>query len=118
MILHSLSPSSNGDPCSVYSLDLALHLNSSLEGFFTSARGIRHGCSFSPYLYVTLSNVLSKLLNQAVEAGRFSYHPQCQGVKLTHLSFTDFSIHQWHIFVLAWGFGGYEILFSYVRASY
>lgn len=40
-------------------------------------------------MYVILSNVLSKLLNQAAEAGEFSYHPQCQGVKLTHLSFAD-----------------------------
>lgn len=64
-------------------------INESLEGFFTSARGIRQGCSLSPYLYVILSNVLSKLLNQAVEEGKFAYHPQCQEVKFTHLSFAD-----------------------------
>ena len=67
----------------------SISVNGSLEGFFTSARGIRQGCSLSPYLYVILSNVLSKLLNKAAEAGRFQYHPQCQGVKLTHLSFAD-----------------------------
>lgn len=39
--------------------------------------------------YVILSNVLTKLLNKAAEAGRFQYHPQCRGVKLTHLSFVD-----------------------------
>ena len=33
--------------------------------------------------------MLSKLLNQAAEEGKFAYHPQCQGVKLTHLSFAD-----------------------------
>ena len=64
-------------------------VNGSLEGFFTSARGIRQGCSLSPYLYVILNNVLSKFLNKAAEAGEFAYHPQCQGVKLTHLSFAD-----------------------------
>lgn len=67
----------------------SVSVNGSLEGFFTSARGIRQGCSLSPYLYVILSNVLSKLLNEAAEAGVFAYHPQCQGVKLTHLSFAD-----------------------------
>ena len=67
----------------------SVSVNGSLERFFTSARGIRQGCSLSPYLYVILNNVLSKLLNKAAEEGQFSYHPRCQGVKLTHLSFAD-----------------------------
>ena len=67
----------------------SVSVNGNLEGFFTSARGIRQGCSLSLYLYVILSNVLSKLLNKAAEVGGFQYHPQCQGVKLTHLSFAD-----------------------------
>lgn len=67
----------------------SVSVNGSLEGFFTSARGIRQGCSLSPYLYVILSNLLSKLLNEAAEAGTFEYHPQCREVRLTHLSFAD-----------------------------
>lgn len=64
-------------------------VNGSLEGFFTSARGIRQGCSLSPYLYVILNNVLSKMLNKAAEEQQFKYHPQCREVKLTHLCFAD-----------------------------
>lgn len=64
-------------------------VNGSLEGFFTSARGIRQGCSLSLYLYIILNNVLLKMLNQAAEAGSFGYQPNCIGVKLTHLSFAD-----------------------------
>ena len=67
----------------------SVSVNGSLEGFFTSARGIRQGCSLSPYMYVILNNILSKLLNGAAEAKEFAYHPQCEGVKLTHLSFSD-----------------------------
>lgn len=66
-----------------------MSVNGSLEGFFTSARGIRQGSSLSPYLYVILNNVLSKLLNRAAEAQQFGYHPQCLEVKLTHLCFAD-----------------------------
>lgn len=57
--------------------------------FFTSARGIRHGFSLSPYLYVIVSNVLSGMLNQAAVDGAIGYHPQCEQVQLTHLSFAD-----------------------------
>lgn len=67
----------------------SVSVNGSLEGFFTSARGIRQGCSLSPYLYVILNNVLSKLLNKAVLDQKFHYHPQCERVALTHLSFAD-----------------------------
>lgn len=61
----------------------SISVNGELEGFFTSSRGIRKGCSLSPYLYVIVSNVLSKLINKAVEDGSIGYHPQCEAVKLT-----------------------------------
>lgn len=64
-------------------------INGELEGFFSSARGIRQGCSLSPYLYVILNNVLSKLLNKAAAQRSFGYHPSCREVELTHLSFAN-----------------------------
>ena len=67
----------------------SVSVNGSLEGFFTSARGIRQGCSLSPYMYVILNNVLSKMLNKAAATRKFDYHPQCREVRLTHLSFAD-----------------------------
>ena len=60
-----------------------------LEGFFTSRRGIRQGCSLSLYIYVIVSNVLSKLLNKATVEGRIGYHPHCKELSLLHLSFAD-----------------------------
>lgn len=63
----------------------SVSVNGSLEGFFTSARGIRQGCSLSPYLYVILNNVLSKMLNRAAYEHQFDYHPQCKKVQLTHI---------------------------------
>ena len=64
-------------------------VNGELESFFGSRRGIRQGCSLSPYLYVIISNVLSKLLNKAAANDLIGYHPQCQEVNLSHLSFAD-----------------------------
>ena len=67
----------------------SVSVNGELEGFFTSSRGIREGCSLSPYLYVIISNVLSKLLNKAVAEEKIGYHPQCMEVNLSHMSFAD-----------------------------
>lgn len=64
-------------------------VNGELEGFFPSSRGIRKSCSLSPYFYVILSNVLSKLINRAVHAGNIGYHPFCREITLIHLSFAD-----------------------------
>lgn len=67
----------------------SIAVNGELEGFFTRARGIRQGCSLSPYLYVILNNILFKLLNRAALAGDFGYHPMCKELGLTYLSFAD-----------------------------
>ena len=60
-----------------------------MEDFFTNARSIRQVYSLSPYFYGILNNVLSKLLDGALKAGEFAYHPQCKEVKLSNLSFAD-----------------------------
>lgn len=67
----------------------SVSVNGELEGFFSSSRGIRQGCSLSPYLFVMVSNVLSRLLNSAVLNRRIVFHPLCMPLKLTHLSFAD-----------------------------
>ena len=67
----------------------SVSVNGELEGFFSSSRGIRQGCSLSPYFFVIVSNVLFRLLNSAVLNGRIGYHPLCMSIKLTHLSFAD-----------------------------
>ena len=67
----------------------SVSINGELEGFFPSSRGIRQGCSLSRYLYVIVSNVLSKLHNKAIMVGNIGYHPMCRVVNLSHLSFAD-----------------------------
>ena len=64
-------------------------VNGELEGFFSSSRGIRQGCSLSPYLFVIVRNVLSTLLNSVVLNRRIGFHPLCTLLKLTHLSIAD-----------------------------
>ncbi|KAG7599341.1 Reverse transcriptase zinc-binding domain [Arabidopsis suecica] len=53
------------------------------------ALGFPEGCSLSPYLFVMVQNVLSKLLNRAADLGRIGRHPHCNHISVTHLSFAD-----------------------------
>lgn len=52
-------------------------------------RGIREGCSLSPYFYVIVSNVLSKPINRAMVEESIGFHLQCKKINLSHLSFAD-----------------------------
>lgn len=46
-------------------------------------------CLLSPYLFVICMHVLSRKLDKAAMERKFGYHPSCQGVRLTHLCFSD-----------------------------
>ena len=67
----------------------SVQVNGELAGYFNSRRGLRQGCSLSPYLFVICMQVLSRMLDQAAISRQFGFHPYCQGVKLTHLCFAD-----------------------------
>lgn len=67
----------------------SVQVNGELAGYFNSTRGLRQGCSLSPYLFVICMQALSKLLDKAAEDRMIGYHPYCQDLKLTHLCFAD-----------------------------
>ena len=69
--------------CCIDTTAFSVSVNGELEGFFSSSRGIRQGCSLSPYLYVIVSNVHYKLLNRAVSLGHIGYHPHCKEMQLS-----------------------------------
>ena len=73
----------------VTTASFSVQVNGELAGYFNSARGLRQGCSLSPYLFVVSMDVLSKLLDTAAGMRKFGYHPRCKKSGLTHLSFAD-----------------------------
>lgn len=67
----------------------SVQVNGELAGYFNSSRGLRQGCSLSPYLFVVCMQVLTKLLDRAATEKQFGFHPYCQDLHLTHLCFAD-----------------------------
>lgn len=67
----------------------SIQINGELAGFFNSFRGLRQGCSLSPYLFVICMDVLSKMLDKAAGDRQLGYHPRCKSIGLTHLCFAD-----------------------------
>ncbi|XP_013639673.1 PREDICTED: uncharacterized protein LOC106344925 [Brassica oleracea var. oleracea] len=64
-------------------------INGELAGFFLGMKRPRQGDFISPYLFIMAMEALSKLLDQAVEAGGLRLHPSCQEPRVTHLLFAD-----------------------------
>lgn len=67
----------------------SISINGELAGFFKGNKSLHQGDSISPYLFIIVMEVLSKLLEQAVDEGKFRLHPKCSSPKLTHLLFAD-----------------------------
>lgn len=73
----------------VCTASFSVQVNGELAGFFQSKRGLRQGCALSPYLFVICINVLSCMLNRAVERKQIGYHPRCKNILMSHLCFAD-----------------------------
>ncbi|XP_010424593.1 PREDICTED: uncharacterized protein LOC104709726 [Camelina sativa] len=64
-------------------------MNGELAGFFKGEKGLRQGDCLSPYLFIMVLEVLSRMLDLRAKKGKFSAHPLCISPCLTHLAFAD-----------------------------
>ncbi|KAL9667049.1 hypothetical protein QQ045_001395 [Rhodiola kirilowii] len=73
----------------VTSSKFSVLVNGSLEGYFSSSRGLMQGDHISPYLFTLVMEVLSRILGQFRQSNEFIFHPKCAGMALSHLMFAD-----------------------------
>ena len=67
----------------------SIAINGESCGFFGSSRGLRQGDPLSPYLFVIVMEVLSRILSKMAEDPGFRFHWKCSADRLTHLCFAD-----------------------------
>ena len=71
-------------------------VNGSLTGFFGSSRGLRHGDSLSPFLYLLIMEVLSRILKKSEDGGLiqdFHVGPiSFTGIRISHLGSSCFPL--------------------------
>ncbi|KAL0534487.1 hypothetical protein IC582_028778 [Cucumis melo] len=65
----------------------SIMINGSLEGFFHGRKGVRQGNPLSPFFFVMVMDVFSRMLNKPPQG--FQFHQCCEKVKLTRLTFAD-----------------------------
>ncbi|XP_013617230.1 PREDICTED: uncharacterized protein LOC106323691 [Brassica oleracea var. oleracea] len=61
----------------------SIAINGELAGFFPGQKGLRQGDSISPYLFIMIMEVLSKLLGKAADEEGMNLHPLCQTPRWT-----------------------------------
>lgn len=67
----------------------SVSINGELAGFFAGKKGLRQGDSISPYLFIMIMEVLSKLFEKLADEEGMRLHPLCANPRVTHLLFAD-----------------------------
>jgi hypothetical protein len=67
----------------------SVSINKELHGFLDGSRGLRQGSLLSPYFFVLVMEVFSRMMGRLGRDQNFKYHWRYEREQLTHLCFSD-----------------------------
>ncbi|XP_028124903.1 uncharacterized protein LOC114321868 [Camellia sinensis] len=73
----------------ITSPSFSICINGSLHGYFKGGQGLRQGDPMSPYLFVMVMEILSKILAKKSTHLDFKFHWRCDKTKIVNLCFAD-----------------------------
>lgn len=73
----------------VTTVSYSIQINGDIHGLFPGRRGLRQGDPLSPYLFVMCLEYFSRLLRHVTRRVTFTFHPRCDALKVSHLTYAD-----------------------------
>ncbi|GAA0147760.1 hypothetical protein LIER_36580 [Lithospermum erythrorhizon] len=67
----------------------SISINGGLHGHFKGECGLRQGGPMSPIVFLFCIEYLSRMLKERTSGSGFSYHPNCEVLKITFIAFAD-----------------------------
>lgn len=71
------------------SVSYRININGCLTDTFDEKKGLRQGDPISPFLFVLSMDYLSMMMKRLAVQEQFKFHPQCDLLQITHLTFAD-----------------------------
>jgi hypothetical protein len=67
----------------------SININGVMKGFFGSKQGIRQGDPLSAFIFILVMELLTRMINDAIQLKKIKLHPKCAAPLISTLMFAD-----------------------------